>query len=229
MLDQTVPYHVAIIPDGNRRWAHAHNLPTFEGHRRGYDRANELVHTGHLLGVSIMTLWAFSTENWQRAKDEVGYLMKLFEIMIEKNLQEAHEKKTRIIHLGRKDRLPESLGKQIVKAEEETKEYKEHYLSVGIDYGGEDEIIRAVKKASFTPGEWTREKLFQSLDTAALPQQSVDLVVRTSGERRMSGFMPLQSAYAEYFFSETLFPDFDSGELKKAVEDYSLRKRRFGK
>ena len=224
-----IPLHVAVIPDGNRRWAKAHNLPSFEGHRRGYERANEIIHTGHSLGISIMTLWAFSTENWKRAQEEVSYLMKLFEIMIEKNIQEAHEKQTRIIHLGRKDRLADSLLKKILKAESETAQFKKQYLCVGIDYGGEDEIIRAIQKASSQPGDWTAHKLFSTLDTAVLPQQQVDLVIRTSGETRTSGFMPLQTAYSEYHFSDSLFPDFSSAEFTKIIENYSLRKRRFGK
>lgn len=225
----TLPVHVAIIPDGNRRWAHSHNLPTLEGHRRGFDRANELVRTAHKLGVSIMTLWAFSTENWQRTKEEVSYLMRLYETMIDKNVAEARAEQTRIIHLGRKDRLPSSLKTKIVNAEKETEEFNKHYLCIGIDYGGEDEILRAIKKASLTPGEWTDEKLYSSLDTAALPQQTVDLVIRTSGEWRTSGFMPLQSLYAEYYFSPLLFPDFDSHALQIAFNEYSSRKRRFGK
>jgi len=229
MEQKNIPMHVALIPDGNRRWAKERNLPTIEGHRRGYDIANELIHTGHALGVSIMTLWAFSTENWKRTKDEVGYLMQLFEMMIEKNLKEAHQEQTRIIHLGRKDRLADSLLKKIGKAEEETSGYEKHYLCVGIDYGGEDEIVRAIKKASSTPDDWTKEKLFKSLDTAALPQQQVDLVIRTSGEQRTSGFMPLQTAYSEYHFSKMLFPDFNSAAFTKVIEDYSLRNRRFGK
>jgi len=149
--------------------------------------------------------------------------------MIERNLKEAHEEKTRIVHLGRKDRLADSLRKKILKAEEETVQYTKHYLCVGIDYGGEDEIIRAIKKASQTPSDWTEEKLFRSLDTASLPQQRVDLVIRTSGEQRTSGFMPLQAAYSEYHFSNKLFPDFGPAEFTKVIEDYSLRNRRFGK
>ena len=229
MEEKNIPVHIAIIPDGNRRWAKEKNLPTIEGHRRGYDTANELIHTGHKLGVSIMTLWAFSTENWKRAQDEVGYLMQLFEMMIEKNIQEAHEQKTKIIHLGRKDRLANSLLVRILKAEGETAKYSDHYLCIGIDYGGEDEIIRAIQKASLLPGEWTKEKLFNSLDTASLPQQAVDLVIRTSGEQRTSGFMPLQTAYSEYYFSKLLFPDFKSTEFTQVINDYSLRNRRFGK
>ena len=112
-----IPHHIAIIPDGNRRWARMRNLPTFEGHRRGFERANELIHAGHKMGVSTMTLWAFSTENWKRTKEEVGYLMKLYEVMIDRNIKEAHETSTRIIHLGRKDRLPDSLKEKIQKVE----------------------------------------------------------------------------------------------------------------
>jgi len=229
MEQKNTPFHIAIIPDGNRRWARERNLPTLEGHRRGFDVANELIHTGHKLGVSIMTIWAFSTENWRRTTDEVGYLMRLYERMIERNLKEAHQEQTRIIHLGRKDRLADSLLKKILKAEEETTPYTKHYLCVGIDYGGEDEILRAIQKESQKPGEWTHEKLFRSLDTAALPQQQIDLIIRTSGEQRTSGFMPLQSTYSEYHFSTLLFPDFSSDEFTKVIEGYSSRNRRFGK
>lgn len=229
MEEKNIPIHVAIIPDGNRRWAKEHNLPTIEGHRRGYDVANELIHTGHQLGITIMTLWAFSTENWKRTKEEVGYLMQLFEMMIDKNLKEAHREQTRIIQLGRKDRMPDSLRRKIEKVELETVKYNKQYLCVGIDYGGEDEVMRAIKKASQTPGEWTKEKLFSTLDTAALPQQQVDLIIRTSGEQRTSGFIPLQAAYSEYYFSKLLFPDFRSAEFTKVIQDYSLRTRRFGK
>jgi len=229
MEQKKIPTHVVIIPDGNRRWAEMRNMPTLEGHKRGYDRSNELIHMGYELGILIMTFWAFSTENWKRTQEEVGYLMRLFEMMVEKNLREAHEKETRIIHLGRKDRLPDSLLKKIMKAEAETTQYKKHYLCVGIDYGGEDEIIRAFRKSSQSPGDLTKEKLFKLLDTAALPYQQVDLVIRTSGEQRTSGFMPLQTAYAEYCFIKKLFPDFNSVDFRNIINDYSLRNRRFGK
>lgn len=222
-----VPTHVAFIADGNRRWAKNRNLPTFEGHRRGYERINELVHAGREMGIQIMTFWVFSTENWQRTKKEVGYLMKLFTMMIDKHIKEAHERKTRMIHLGRKDRIPDSLRNKIYKVETETASYTQNYLCVAIDYGGEDELMRTIVKLP-RKSTYTREDIFSHLDTHNLPQQEVDLVIRTSGEQRTSGFLPLQTAYSEYIFSPQFFPDFGKEELEKAIRIFNERKRRFG-
>ncbi len=227
MEQKNIPIHVAIIPDGNRRWAREHKLPSFEGHRRGFDRAHELVKKARDLGIRIITLWAFSTENWKRDAEEVKYLMQLYSLMIDKHLQDAKKNQTRIIHIGRKDRLPDVLAKKIKIAEDTTKSYEKHFLCIGIDYGGEDEILRATKRLEGR--EKTHDTLFSCLDTAVLPQQSVDLMIRTSGEQRTSGFLPLQSLYSEFFFSEKLFPDFTIEDFEQAIMDYGQRKRRFGK
>jgi len=224
-----LPTHIAIIPDGNRRWARERNLPTLEGHRRGFDRAYELVNKARDMGVKIITFWAFSTENWKRTTEEVGYLMHLYELMIDKHLQDAMENNTRILHLGRKDRLPKNLLKKITEAEKISLHNKKHFLCIGIDYGGEDEILRAVSKMIENNQGNTHDSLFACLDTSPLPQQYVDLMIRTSGELRTSGFLPLQSLYTEFVFSDKMFPDFSVKDFENAITDYSTRKRRFGK
>ena len=231
-----VPKHLAIIPDGNRRWARKRGLPTFEGHRRGFDRAIEIVKKARELGIHTVTLWAFSTENWKRTKKEVSYLMKLYEIMIDKFLPEARKDRVKIIHLGRKDRIPQSLKKKIERAEEETKNYQAHVLNIALDYGGRDEILRAVirmmdhlrgGRRDSSEVKLTEQEFSQYLDTAGMPDP--DLIIRTGGEKRLSGFMLWQCQYSELYFTKTLMPDFGPKELEKAIKDYSKRQRRFGK
>ena len=225
-MDETsVPKHIAIIADGNRRWAKDRNLPTFEGHRRGFENIKALSKKAKQLGVKIVTFWVFSTENWKRAEDEVGYLMNLAEKVIDSQIKEAIQEKTRIVHIGRKDRLPDVLKKKIEKAEETTRNFSQYYFVIALDYGGHDEIERAVRKMK----DLQTEKIENFLDTGVLPYPNPDLIIRTSGETRLSGFMTWQSAYSEYYFSTLYFPDFGPEALKKALTDYGERKRRFGK
>jgi len=224
--------HLAIIPDGNRRWARKAGLPSFEGHRRGFNRAMELVRKTREMGIQTLTLWAFSTENWQRTKQEVGGLMRLFSMMIDNYLKDAFKDRVRITHLGRKDRINERLRKKIAEAEEKTKEFTRYYLNIALDYGGQDEIVRATNRIiSLTdrPEKITRALFNQSLDTRTLPYPSPDLIIRTGGEMRMSGFMIWQAAYSEYLFINKYFPDFTPVDLEKMVELYLARDRRFGK
>jgi len=226
MLDMTTNLslnHLAIIPDGNRRWARARNLPPFLGHQRGFDRANELVKEAHQLGIKIVTLWAFSTENWRRTQDEITYLMDLYLKMIDRHLKEALKNSTRIIHIGRKDRINQNLLHKITQAEALTKKFYNQYLVIALDYGGQDEIVRAITKEGFNP-----EKMRDFLDTRELPFPEPDLIIRTSGEMRISGFMLWQSAYSEYFFSPKYFPDFTKKDLHQAILEYHQRQRRFG-
>jgi len=218
----SLPRHVAIIPDGNRRWAKAHGLPTLIGHKKGFERARELVRASREMGIHTMTVWAFSTENWTRAKEEVKYLMKLYLDMIDQNLVEAHESEARIVHLGRKDRIPDGLAKKIAQAEEETRDYAKHALNIALDYGGQDEILRAVAK--FHGGDFE-----ECLDTGGQPHPNVDLMIRTSGEMRTSGFLPWQSVYAEYYFAPECFPDFTVELFKKAILEFGNRNRTYGR
>ena len=232
MEKRDIPKHIAIIADGNRRWARERGLPTLEGHRKGAENVKLLSRKAKSMGVTVLTFWVFSTENWQRTVEETGYLMKLFEVMIEGQVEEAIKEETRIVHLGRKDRIPESLRKKIEFAEEKTKHFTEYYLAFALDYGGRDEILRAIGRMSKVEGlekDMKEEDINRFLDTRDLPNPEPDLVIRTSGEQRMSGFMAWQAAYSEYLFSDAYFPDFDSNELEKAVQEYETRKRRFGK
>jgi len=227
-----VPVHVAIIPDGNRRWAKEKGLPTLEGHRKGAENVKQLSKRAKALGVKIITFWVFSTENWTRTVKETGYLMKLFDTFIDRERKEAIKEKTRIIHMGRKDRIPEGLRKKIIQAEEETKHFTDYYFVVALDYGGRDEIMRAINQMSKVKGKnltMEEEDMNKFLDTKDLPQQEPDLIIRTSGELRLSGFMTWQSAYSDYYFSPLMFPDFGPGALEKAIDEYGERKRRFGK
>lgn len=219
------PHHIAIICDGNRRWARERNLPSFEGHRRGFENIKALAKQAKKSGVQVITFWVFSTENWKRAKDEVGYLMNLAEKVIDSLIQEAIDEETRIVHIGRKDRLPESLRAKIEKAENETAQFSKYFFVMALDYGGHDEIERAIRKMKDTQ----KEKIEDYLDTNGLPYPNPDLVIRTSGEYRLSGFMTWQTAYSEYYFTPLLFPDFSPSELEKAIIEYEERGRRFGK
>lgn len=227
-----VPIHVAIIPDGNRRWAKERNLPTLEGHRRGFDNSIKLSNKARELGVKILSFWAFSTENWDRTTQEVGYLMRLYEQMIDRQLRYAIKNHTRLIHIGRKDRISVILKKKIIDAEKETDQFTENYLVIALDYGGRDEIIRAIntiKNSKTKEGELNEKNFNQYLDTKDLPQPDPDLIIRTSGEYRWSGFMMWQSAYAEYMFIDKHFPDFTPQDLENCITQFKERNRRFGK
>lgn len=226
-----VPDHLGIIPDGNRRWARARGLYTLEGHRRGFERAVELSRAARDLGIHTVTLWGFSTENWDRSKKEINYLMRLYEKLIDDYLKEAQKDGIRIIHLGRKDRIPKFLLKKITFAEKSTKENKKYIMNIAIDYGGQDDILRATKeivKEGVKPEQISKELFEKYLDTKDQPYPYLDLIVRSSGEQRTSGFLLWQSAYAETYWLDCHFPDFTPERLKEILLDYSRRRRRFG-
>ena len=242
MNPASIPNHIAIIPDGNRRWARGHNLPTLAGHKKGFEVAVKIGRKIRSMGVNTLTMWAFSTENWNRTKEEVNYLMKMYEIFIEKNLKEALKEKIRIMHLGRKDRLPKKLLEKIGRSVEKTKDFSNYILNIALDYGGRDEIVRAIKKATsdkrphFAKASRdkqatsvTEENFNKFLDTAGQPYPNPDLIIRTSGEQRMSGLMIWQAAYAEYAFLDKHFPDLRDEDIELAILEYSRRQRRFGK
>lgn len=246
VMNENLPHHVAIIPDGNRRWAKARGLPSFEGHRRGFEIAPKICRSAREMGVHTLTLWAFSTENWNRSPEEITYLMKLYEQLVEQNLKDAKQDKIRIYHLGRKDRIPATLAKRLTQAEEETKNFDRFVLNVALDYGGHDEVLRAVVKATtaIAKGEISAQDLFGEkgkyhdkypyyrfkdfLDTKDQPYPYPDLIIRTSNEKRLSGLYCWQGAYAEIYWEKDHFPDFTPEKLRTALEDYSLRHRRFG-
>jgi undecaprenyl diphosphate synthase len=229
MTDLKLPNHIAIIPDGNRRWAKAHNLPTFEGHRRGAETTIKLSRKVRELGIPVLTFWAFSTENWSRTKDEVNAIFGLHHIL-SGYVKEAIKDNVRITHLGRKDRLPQELLKVIEDAEEKTKENTQYYLNIALDYGGQDEILRTIHKLTHEELEnLTPDTFANNLDTGSLPHPNTDIIIRTGGEKRTSGFMPWQSTYAEYFFLDKFFPDLSDKDIEDIVTEFGERQRRFGK
>ncbi|GAB4218998.1 MAG: isoprenyl transferase [Candidatus Microgenomates bacterium] len=223
-----LPNHVAIIPDGNRRWAKEKGLSTFEGHKKGLENVINLGRFLRKLNIKIFTIWGFSTENWQRSKQEVKYLINLFKNIIDQYLKEALENNIKLIHLGRKDRFDNVLKEKIYQAEEKTKKFNNYYFCIALDYGGHDEIIRMIKKIKNFKNI-DKDIIEKNLDTKDLPYPNPDLIIRTGGEKRLSGFMLWQSEYSEFYFTKKYFPDFDEKELFKALKDYSKRQRRFGK
>lgn len=229
MSDKIVPKHVVIIPDGNRRWAKKRGLKPVEGHKKGLETAMDVVRGSRSLGVNILTLWGFSTENWRRPSLEVGYLMRIYTQFFKKHLQELKDEEVKFHWLGRRDRVPGQLRKILEKVEKETAKNTKYILNICIDYGGHDEIVRAFKKLvkqGVKPGAINENMIANNLETAGMPNP--DLLIRTSGEMRTSGIMPWQTAYTELFFSKLLFPDFSMVELKRAISDFARRQRRFG-
>ncbi|MEK7495297.1 MAG: polyprenyl diphosphate synthase [Patescibacteria group bacterium] len=220
-----LPKHVAIIPDGNRRWAKEKGKPTAEGHRYAAQTTlpnliNELIR----LDIKYFTFWALSTENLVgRSKEELSHLFNLIRISLKSKYKEFKEKKIRLKIIGNLIKLPEDLQKEAYKITKETMNNKKITIVLGLNYGGRDEIIRAIKRGK----NLTKENLGNYLDTAGIPDP--DLIIRTGGEKRLSGFMLWQSEYSELYFSDLLFPDFTAKELEKAIINYSERQRRFGK
>lgn len=217
---------MAFIMDGNRRWARSHGLPAFEGHRRGLQRTKEMIDECLKLGIPYCTVWAFSTENWKRSSTEVNFLMKLFREYLTLHVTSLFQKGVRIVHLGRKDHLPKSVVQLLNEAEKITAKNRRLVLQLAIDYGGRDELLRAFQKAKNEDIEITEENIGSLLDTAGSPDP--DLVIRTSGEQRLSGFMLWQTAYSELYFTKKFFPEFTPAEFKLALEEFAARKRSFG-
>lgn len=230
-MSQHIPFHVGIIPDGNRRWAKQRGLSPLVGHTQGFENVKRIAKKARQLGIRALTFWGFSTENWKRSKGEVSHLMNMAEKFIKTYWDEAVQNEVRVIHLGRKDRLRTRLRDSIEALEERTKAFTKYYLAFALDYGGQDEIIRAIKKIAKTHLSLTRltPQVFESfLDGADLPHPNPDLIIRTSGEKRLSGFMLWYSAYAEIAFVNKHFPDFSPADLTRCVNDYAKRERRFG-
>ncbi|MBP6948870.1 MAG: di-trans,poly-cis-decaprenylcistransferase [Candidatus Pacebacteria bacterium] len=217
--------HVAIIPDGNRRWAKEKNIPSVLGHERGYQRIRECLVVAKELGISYVTIWAFSTENWKREVNEVDDLMSIFIKGLSMLHDDAKKDKVRVVHIGRRDRLNPTLLALIETIEHETKEYAGFTVCIALDYGGEDEVKRAIQSMNTQ----SSKDIHMFLDTMKVNVPNPDVIIRTGGEKRTSGFMPLQTLYSEWFFLDTLFPDFDGNAFRKVVEEYFLRCRRFGK
>jgi undecaprenyl diphosphate synthase len=231
-MDQqtTIPAHLGIILDGNRRWARAQGLPTLEGHRVGYLNLKKITKSAIEKGVEYVSAYIFSSENWSRSKEEVKYLMSLVLNILTIEVAELNRANIRVVWLGSKEKLSKGVIKAITKAEEKTKNNTAGTLCLCFNYGGHQEIVDAVKTITEkkTPSEEiTHELILSSLYQPTVPP--LDLIIRTSGERRISGFMLYRAAYSELYFTSKHWPDFDENDLDDALEDYANRQRRFGK
>lgn len=229
LLTGRIPNHVGIIMDGNGRWAALRGLPRIEGHRRGVERSREVIELSAELGLKALTLYAFSTENWRRPSAEVTTLMKLLELYLRKEVAGFMRNNIVFKAIGDVWRLPENIQSVLRETEEKTSSNKGMVLVTALSYSGRNEIIRAVKKILYSgvkPEELTEEMFASCLDTAGL--SAPDLIIRTSGEMRISNFLLWQSAYSEFYFTDTLWPDFSKDEFLLAVQDYQRRERRFG-
>jgi undecaprenyl diphosphate synthase len=222
--------HLAIILDGNRRWAKEHGLPTLEGHRVGYDRVKEIADACLDRGIAVLSVFAFSTENWDRTTEEVGYLMDLLEGALINDLHFFRDRGVRLRILGRRERLRPSILRAIETAEQETAHSIRATLCICLNYGGRPEIVDACKKLiadGVRAEDVTEASLTARMYWPEMP--APDLVIRTSGEERLSGFLTWETAYSEIYWCVTSWPDFNEHELDLALESYASRQRRFGK
>ncbi len=228
-LPETVPTHVAIIMDGNGRWARERHLPRLMGHRAGVENLRRVLRASVDFGINYLTIYAFSTENWERPSIEVRGLMNILDDVIDRELVEMHENGVQLRHIGRLEGLRPELQEKVRHAVELTKDNTNLVLNVAWNYGGRDEIIHAVQgmiKDGVDPADIDEDLIHQYLFTSDSPDP--DLVIRTSGELRVSNFLIWQSAYSEWVFPDTLWPDFGPEELRAALWDYARRERRFG-
>ncbi len=227
---ERIPQHIAIIMDGNGRWAKKRGMPRLYGHSAGVEALRGIIKACVEFGVKYLTIYAFSTENWGRPEDEVSGLEKLFHQAFTNEFLELRKEGVRIIHLGQREGIPQDLLDEIDEAVEQSKTNDRLVLSVGLNYGSRNEIMHAVRRMiadGVKPEDVTEKSISDYLFTAGTPDP--DLVIRTSGEQRLSNFLLWQTAYSEWEFPETLWPDFNREELLKAIYEYSKRDRRFGK
>ena len=228
---KSLPTHLGIIIDGNRRWAKKRGLPSYEGHRRGLEKVKKIGEWCRKKGIKILTLYVFSTENWHRSKSEVNYLMKLLSrALSKKNIKDLIKKGIKLKVIGQKERLPKSLLKKVKEAEKLTENGNKGILNLAISYGGRAEIVHAVKnivKKKTPLKEIDEDTIKQNLWTKNLPDP--DLIIRTGGAQRLSNFLTWQSVYSEFYFTKKYWPEFNEKDLVRALDDYSSRQRRFGR
>lgn len=233
VLSSTIPAHIAVILDGNRRWAKQRNLPTKMGHKEGALRVTDLVRNCADLGIKYLSVYAFSTENWRREKKEVDYLMNLLVEFVVKELDYLNKNDVKITMMGNMDDLPEKTRQEVRRSVELTKNNNTLHLNIALSYGSRFEIINAVKNIvkdyennEINIDEINEENFKKYLFTHDMPDP--DLLIRTSGEMRVSNFLLYQLAYTEFYFTDVMWPDFKKDELLKAILNYQARKRRFG-
>jgi len=228
--DNKVPGHVAIIMDGNGRWAKQRGLPRAEGHRQGTENLRRIIRASVEFGVEILTIYAFSTENWNRPRREVNLLMQILEMVIDRELAELNEEGVQIRHIGELDGIAGRLQKKVIEACETTKNNNRLILNVAFNYGGRDEIVHAVQhimNKGIPAEDITEDLISQHLYTGGLPDP--DLIIRTSGEYRLSNFLIWQGAYSEHYYTDVYWPDFGKECLRDALDEFASRRRRFGK
>lgn len=226
--------HIAIIMDGNRRWSKRHRLPQNYGHKKGAENVVKITRAMKESGVKYLTLYAFSTENWQRSEDEVGALMQLLREYLEKEFKEIMDNNVRIIFIGERDMLSQDIQEKIASIEKESAKNEDLTLCIALSYGSRQEILSAVKKVAqqaldkkIDIDNLSQETFSSFLYTDGIPDP--DILIRTSGEQRISNYLLWQLAYTELFFTETLWPDFNKEELMSIIEQFSNRERRYGK
>lgn len=225
-----LPNHIGIIMDGNGRWAVSRGLPRIAGHHAGVENVRRILRKSAEYGIKVLTIYAFSTENWRRPVEEVNGLMRLLGVTIQRELKDLHKNGVRIVHSGRLDEINPYLQKQIHHAVEVTQHNERITLNVAFNYGGRAEILDAMRRAladGVAPDDLTEDCFSRYLYTGGLPDP--DLIIRTGGEWRLSNFMIWQAAYAEYYTTPSYWPDFDEGELDKALLEFGMRERRFGR
>jgi undecaprenyl diphosphate synthase len=230
-MEKKIPYHVAIITDGNRRWAKKHGLSSLDGHLAGYKNFKRILKHCQKRGVKVLTAFGFSSENWKRSNEEVDYLMRLLEkgLSNEKDIKELNDAGVKIKIIGQKEKLPKSLQKVMQKVENLTKNNKKFHVNLAVSYGGKWDILQAVQKImkKKIPAEKVNEDLISKyISTAGLPEP--DLIIRAGGERRLSNFLLWQTAYSELYFTSKFWPELSEKELDKAFNDFADRNRRFG-
>jgi len=230
--ERTIPVHVGVIMDGNGRWAKKRGRPRQFGHREGAKTFKKITKYAKELGIKYITFYAFSTENWKRPKDEVDAIMKLFEEYLD-NVREHIKDNIRVLFIGDRTKLTSTLQGKMSKIENDSKDFSDMTLILAINYGGRNEIVNSVQKIAelakdgyINPEQIDEKFITENLYTAGLPD--VDLIIRPSGEMRISNFLIWQSAYAELYFSDILWPDFSKSDFEKAIDCYSERCRRFG-
>lgn len=229
-LPEKIPTHIGIIMDGNGRWAQSRGLPRMAGHRAGTENLRRVIEACIEFGVQYLTIYAFSTENWGRPSEEIQGLMKLFENVLDNELQELSDQGVQLRHIGRLDRLKPAFRQKVVDAIENTRNNHRLVLSVAFNYGGRDEIVCAIQamlRDGVKAEDVTDALVSRYLFTAGTPDP--DLIIRTSGEQRSSNFLIWQGAYSEWYFPSAYWPDFDREELLLALEEYAQRERRYGR
>jgi undecaprenyl diphosphate synthase len=221
-----LPGHIAIFMDGNGRWAKARGLPRTEGHREGLKAAKRIVKAAASAGVQDLTLYTFSTENWKRAQEEVKFLMGLISTYLGAELDFYKEFGVRVVHSGDAEGLPKDVRDSLIRVADETAGFSKIRVNLAINYGGRDEILRAIEKIPSHTGKLTEVEFRQYLDVADMPDP--DLIIRAGGELRLSNFLIWQAAYSEFYYSDILWPDWTEVEFDQALSEYARRERRFG-